>query len=114
MTTPSVIKILLGVWLFISAFLWPHSTAQFNNAWMLGVIVVVAGILSMRGLGWASYVNAAAGAWLFLSSFFLPTLRAGTFWNHLLVGIALFVLAMILIIPQGRRLGRQVPVPPRL
>lgn len=31
----------LGVWLFISAFAWPHTMAQQTNAWILGVLTVV-------------------------------------------------------------------------
>jgi len=30
------------VWLFISAFIWPHSSSQRTNALIMGLITVVA------------------------------------------------------------------------
>src|SRR5690242_18444501 len=33
--------LLLGVWLFISAFIWQHTEAQMTNTWICGVITVI-------------------------------------------------------------------------
>jgi nitric oxide reductase large subunit len=114
MSGPSVGNIVLGVWLAVSAFLWPHSNAQFNNALIVGLLIAIFGVVASRGVAFGAYANAALGAWLFLSSFFLPTLRAGTFWNHLLVGIGVFVLAMVRLLPSGGRYGRPARMPSRL
>lgn len=109
--TPTVITVLLGVWMFISAFLWPHSAAQFNNAWIVGVLVVTFGLVAMRGKLWGHYANVALGAWLLLSSFFLPTRAAATFWNHVLVGVVVFVLALAMMLPRAGRRRHYGPTP---
>jgi len=47
-TTARIVNIVLGVWLFISAFLWPHTYAQMTNTWILGVLCVVFALVAMR------------------------------------------------------------------
>ena len=45
-----IVNLVLGIWLFISAFVWPHSTAQMTNTWILGVLTVIS------GLGWLAFL----------------------------------------------------------
>jgi hypothetical protein len=40
-------------------------------------------------------VNAVVGAWLIVSALFMPNATTGTFWNHMLVGFALALFAMM-------------------
>src|SRR5690349_1717021 len=54
--SPRWLNVLLGVWLFISAFLWPHSQAQFTNTWLMGVLAVIFALLASR-LNEARYLN---------------------------------------------------------
>ena len=42
------LNIALGVWLFISAFLWPHTSAQFTNTWICGALTVAFSLIAMR------------------------------------------------------------------
>src|SRR5262245_50682996 len=85
-----VLNVLVGVWLFFSAFAWPHTHAQMTNA-VLGAIAC--GILAVLGFffGPARYLGAALGVWVFLSAFLLPTQSRVTLWNDSLIGIAMFV-----------------------
>src|SRR5690606_34265915 len=92
--TISFVNIALGVWLFISAFIWPHTSAQFNNAWIVGALSAIVGALALRYPD-ARWANTALGAWLFLSVWFLPTMYSGTLWNHLIVGAAMFIVSLI-------------------
>jgi hypothetical protein len=94
-------NVALGLWLVVSAFLWPHSSQQFTNAWIIGALVTVMAMVAATGQAWARYVNATAAAWLFLSTFFFPRVSAGTAWNHVLVAVAIFVFAMITGRPAG-------------
>ena len=93
------LNVLLGIWLFISAFLWSHTPQQRTNTWIVGLLVVA---FSLWALSYATarYLNTAAAIWLFFSTWALPTLHAGTVWNNLLVAIAVFIFSLI---PAGTR-----------
>ncbi len=87
-----ILNVLLGIWLFVSAFVWEHATAQRVNSLVLGVVCTVAAVLALR-LRPARWVNMALAAWLFLSVIVLP--RSGSFgmWNNLLVAVCMFIVA---------------------
>lgn len=84
----------VGVWLFVSAFLWPHTSSQYTNTWLMGVIAVAVAIIAAGASGFR-YVNTAVGAWLIISAFALPTMSAGTRWNNFIVGIVIGVLSLV-------------------
>ncbi len=88
-------NIILGVWLFISAFAWTHSSAQMTNTWIVGVIgVIVAGVAAFAAPQ-ARYLNTLLAVWLFISSFALPTVSSGTIWNNVIVSILMFVFSLM-------------------
>ena len=95
---PSIINVILGVWLFISAFAWPHSQAEMHNTWICGVLCAVFALLSMF-VPQARYLNTALAVWLFISAWALPTVSAGTIWNNVLVAIAIFVYSLVPVAP---------------
>jgi hypothetical protein len=86
-------NVALGIWLFISAFVWRHSQAQFTNTWIMGVIVTAVAVLALSYSRWR-HVNTAAGVWLVISGFVLPRLTAGTTWNNVIVGILVFLISL--------------------
>jgi hypothetical protein len=92
-TSARTVNIILGIWLFISAFLWPHSYAQMNNTWIIGVLTVAFALIAMR-VPEVRYLNAVLAVWLFISVWALPAISQGTMWNNALVAIALFVVSM--------------------
>jgi hypothetical protein len=97
-----IANVILGVWLFISAFLWPHTQAQFSNAWILGVICVVLALISMR-VPAVRYLNTALAVWLFISAWALPHISVATVWNNVLVAIAIFFVSLVYTeLPAGR------------
>jgi SPW repeat len=87
------VNLVLAVWLFISAFVWPHTSAQVTNTWILGVVVFVFALVAIRLPG-ARYVNALAAVWLFISAFALPRISVGTAWNDALVALVVFFVAL--------------------
>ena len=93
-----VVTLILGVWLFISAFLWPHTASQMTNTWILGVLCVVFAFLA-TSVQWFRFLNTALAVWLFISAFALPSLSRGTVWNNALVAIAIFVFSLIPAVP---------------
>jgi hypothetical protein len=98
-------NVVLGVWLFISAFLWRHGQAQFTNTWIMGIIVTAVALISMSVPNFR-YLNTIAGAWLVISGFALHRVTAGTTWNNVIVGILVFVVSLVPSIA-ARRTGAQ-------
>jgi predicted ferric reductase len=88
------INILLGAWLFLSAFFWPHSATQYTNTWIMGIITVVLAIIAI-GAPAFRYLKTLAAVWLIISAFVLPTLSLATRWNNFFVGIVIGALSLV-------------------
>jgi hypothetical protein len=106
--SPRIANVVLGVWLFISAFLWAHGTPQFTNTWILGALCVLFSLIATRYED-ARYLNTALAVWLFVSAWALPHVSIGTVWNNALVAIAIFFVSLV---PSGRRLPGRGPTGP--
>ncbi len=89
-----IANIVLGVWLFISAFLWEHSYAQMTNTWILGLLCVAFAAIAIK-VPQARYLNAVLAVWLFISAWTLPIVATGTLWNNALVAVAVFVISLL-------------------
>jgi hypothetical protein len=99
-----ILNVILGVWLFISAFAWPHTSAQFTNTWILGVLAVIFALVAAYAAPQARYLNTLLAIWLFISAFALPRLNVGTVWNNVIVAILMFIFS--LVPSEGGRYGR--------
>ncbi len=87
-------NVVLGVWLFISAFVWAHTPAQQTNTWILGVLFVIFALIAM-GSPQVRYVNTVLSIWLFISVWALPHSNIATMWNNALVAIVVFLLSLV-------------------
>jgi hypothetical protein len=90
---PRIANIVLGVWLFASAFLWTHTDISRTNTWVVGLLAVGFAVWGM----WfpaARFLNTALALWLAFSTIIFPTVTA-TVWNNVLVAVAMFFLSMI-------------------
>jgi hypothetical protein len=104
-------NMVLGAWLFLSAFLWSHSAFVRTNTWIVGLLIVAFA-------GWAlvapkvRWANTVIGAWFFFSTLFAFHLYAGTMWHNLIAAIIVFGLSLVpsARINAGVRTGRQMPV----
>jgi hypothetical protein len=92
-TTARIVQIVLGVWLFISAFLWLHSGAQMTNTWVVGALCVAFALIALR-VPEARYLNTLLAVWLFVSVWALPTLSSATRWCNALTAIAIFAVSL--------------------
>ena len=54
-----IVNIALGAWLFVSSFLWLHTTAELANCALVGAAIVVVGAIGMKTQA-LRYLNAAA------------------------------------------------------
>ena len=88
------INIVMGVWLFISAFVWDHTAAERVDTWTLGVLCVLfaATALSVSAFRW---LNTALALWLFTSVWELPHRNLGTMWNNAVVAIVIFLASLV-------------------
>jgi hypothetical protein len=91
--TARVVNVVLGAWLFVSAFAWPHGTVQLTNAWVCGLVVMGAALIAMR-VEELRLVETAVAAWLFVSAFALPA-SAATAWHNAIVALAMFVVSLV-------------------
>ncbi len=88
------LNVIIGVWLFVSAFTWRHTPASFTNTWILGLLVAIFALIAMRTLA-ARFVNTALSVWLFIAAFALPHATVATVWNNALCAIAIFILSLV-------------------
>jgi hypothetical protein len=94
--SPRIVTIVLGAWLAISAFLWPHTEAQRVNAWAIGMISVVSGLVALA-VPVLRYVTTALAVWLFITAWAMPGVTSATTlttWNNLLVAIVMLLASL--------------------
>jgi hypothetical protein len=103
---PRAINIILGIWLFISAFAWPHSNAQMINTAIIGVLAVIFALLASYSVPQARFVDTLLAIWLFISAFALPSISPGTIWNNVIVAIVMFAVSLVPSGTEGRQLRR--------
>ena len=92
---PRAINSVLGLWLFFSTFLWPHTAAQRLTGWAVGLLAVTASLAGLSGYRWGRSLNAALGGWLIVSAILLPRVQLATFVTELVVGFGLVFLSML-------------------
>lgn len=94
MSVPRLVNTLLGLWLFASAFLWPHTTPQLLAAAICGMLVAAIALSSgtFPGARWLNTVVAAA-----LFAFTMSRGSAGdrTRLHDGLLAVAVFLVALI-------------------
>jgi hypothetical protein len=90
-----VINAALGLWLFLSTFLWPHTEGQRVTGWAIGMLAVTAALAGTCGRNWGRLLNAALGVWLVVSALLVPRLRVATFWTDYVVGFGLVLFAIL-------------------
>ena len=83
---------ILGVWLFIAAFLPFSATGNLWDNLIVGVIVGIAGFTMIKEKAWQGWTAGILGIWLIIAAF-IPQLQthAGNMWDGIIVGILLMV-----------------------
>ena len=83
---------LLGLWLFIAAFL---NMSPVGNLWdnlIVGLVVGIVGFMIVKPKPWQGWLAGILGIWLIIAAF-IPSLQAhvANLWNDLITGILLMV-----------------------
>src|SRR5262245_58230588 len=73
---PRWIPIVLGAWLFVSAFLWRHSPSSATNSWIIGLLIAIAGLIALR-MPWMRWVVTGLAVWLFLATLAITDVNRG-------------------------------------
>ena len=99
---PRLINLLIGVWLFASTFVWPHAPHARSVALYVGLLIALVS-------AWAMFVHAVHWINAVLAvGLFVLTLghehSALTAWNHVIISIIVFALALV---PAGWQLVRR-------
>ncbi len=89
----SYINLIVGIWLFISAFLWPHTPAMRADTWIVGALIVLFSLLAM-GTPSVRYVNTVLAVWLFVTTLAFHSISVGTLWNNIIASIIVFVASL--------------------
>jgi hypothetical protein len=89
-----VVNVVVGIWLFVSAFVLPHTYAQFTNTWILGILTVVFALGAVR-FAPVRFLNTLLAIWLFISAFAFSGNFYATVWNNAIVAIVIFVISLI-------------------
>ena len=91
---PRLVTLGLGVWLFISAFVWPHTPASQTNAWIVGVLIAAVALAAFAAPV-LRFANTVAAAWLFASALWLPHVYKSGAWHDGILAIVVFGLSLI-------------------
>ena len=87
-----IFNVLLGTWLFLSAFAWPHTPAQGMVTMVAGALTVLTALVSIYNAR-VRYLTALLAVLLFVAS--LVAGRMGqTFWHNAVCAIAIFIAAL--------------------
>jgi phosphoglycerol transferase MdoB-like AlkP superfamily enzyme len=99
-----ILNFLLGVWLFISAFVWMHTAGERLNTWILGIWIAVFSLVAMSQPS-ARWLNTLAAIWLFFATLAIFHTQSGTLWNNLIVAVVVFILSFVGGAVTERRIG---------
>ena len=102
---PRYLNALVAAWLFISAFVWPHTVSAQTNTWIVGALMVICAIAALFQPA-ARWANTVLAVWLFISTWFFPHANTGTVWNNAILAIIVFAVSLVPSSPMqttGRR-----------
>ena len=89
-----ILNVLMGTWLFISAFAWAHTPLEAAFTMACGGLSVVFALATIYH-GAFRYLNAGLAVALFVSTIALSAWRGGpTMWHNAVLAILLFVVAL--------------------
>jgi hypothetical protein len=95
----------LGVWLIVAAFVLPRPYDSRVNAFVVGALIAIAALTSVRQ-PLARHVVAALAAWLVLSAFALFFTGPAVLLHDLILAFAIFAIALAPAAVARRFIGR--------
>ncbi len=105
-----VTNVAAGLWLLLSAVVWPHTLAQRADTWIAGALMAFAAALALRS-DRMRYVNTALALWLFFFTLLVPRASAATAWNNVVLSIVVLFLSLVPTRATARTLGQPLRDP---
>jgi hypothetical protein len=91
---PPWVTLVIGIWLIISAFAWPHALTEQTNAWIVGMLIALAAVVSMFAPS-VRYIATLLSIWLFFSAIAFTSPDGGTPWHDVIAAIVVFLVSLI-------------------
>jgi len=88
--TTRIFNILMGLWLFVSAFVLPQGRGQVASTAICGVLTIVFAALTSYDRR-SRYLTEAIGALVVVLAFAVHPLGSATFWHNGVMGISIAV-----------------------
>jgi hypothetical protein len=107
MSTTRIFNALIGVWLFVTAFMWTHNRAEGTLTVVCGVLTFVLAIASFYTIA-ARYATLVVAAALFVGALALPAYDRATIWNNVIVAVALLASSLLDRGPASTRTEREL------
>jgi hypothetical protein len=84
----------LGLWLFLSAYIWPHTVISRTNTWVLGLLIAI-----MAAVGTPSptvrAISTVPAIWLFFSALWIVDVTNATMWNNAIIAFLVLILSLV-------------------
>ena len=92
--TARIFNVLIGVWLIISAYAWPHSKLMTDFTVGCGIATAA---FAIAAIFWrpARYLNLVVAAILFSTTALMEATVHATFWNNLISAVAIFIASLL-------------------
>ena len=91
--TTRIFNILMGLWLFASAFVLPQGRVQFASTAICGALAAVFAAYTSYNRR-SRYLTAAVGALVVVLAFAVHPLGGPTFWHNAIIGVSIAVAAV--------------------
>jgi hypothetical protein len=91
---PRWVSLILSIWLFISAFVWPSTLGEHTDTWILAILMFAASIIAMF-VPPVRFANTVLSIWLFCATLAISHTQSATVWNDCIVAILVFVVSLI-------------------
>ena len=105
--TTRIFNALLGMWLFVTAFMWPHGAPVGTLTIVCAVLTFLLAIGSFYTMA-ARYANLVVAAALFIGTLALPTMTRATVWNNVIVAVAMLAASLMDRGPEAMRHEREL------
>jgi len=92
--TTRINGVIVGLWIFVSAFLWHHSPRQFTLTWVTGALTVIFALAAMvRPM--ARHLNTLVALCLFIGTMIFRIESEATFWSNLIAAVVLVFISQM-------------------
>jgi len=92
--SPRIFNVVMGTWLFISAFAWRHSPVQFWAALICGALTILLTLATFY-VPAVRYLVAVFAVFLFVESLTGAAGFRRTAWHDAIIAIAIFLAALL-------------------